>query len=466
MALGQMKTVTVARKKTMSARVAVFGAIVALLLPEVGRAMNGASDWPAKSTGALAFYADLYQFESLAGKTLAEIHYAVDLSQFQSAAPALAALLLELTLVSSSGDTLAHLRERKAITLSHEAAENAYFFVDLKRFELEAGSAVLQLAIHDSISNRQGIVKKPFLVKKFSDALSLSDLLLSSQIQKAREQSNFAKGGLVIVPNPSRAFSARDSVQNLFVYFEINHLVYDRAKPSFYEINYRVHDAQGAEVFSNTRANIPKTGPNGARVEKIPLSGLPSGRHRLAVHVTDLAVNESCHAETEFTYDSGHAPQSENLPMTEADVRKYFDQIKSIATEEEKKLYWQLSAEGKQKFLLEFWQSKDPTPGTRENEFMQEHFRRLAYCEARWGGAGKMNTDMARVYLKYGPPLEVIREASTLKINRAVEIWTYAIDGKREFVFVDRIGDGHYALVHSNHVNEYNNPNWAEDFKN
>jgi hypothetical protein len=72
---------------------------------------------------------------------------------------------------------------------------------------------------------------------------------------------------------------------------------------------------------------------------------------------------------------------------------------------------------------------------------------------------------MARIYLKYGPPLEVIREASTLRINRPVEIWTYAIEGKREFVFVDRARDGHYVLVHSSYPGEYNNPNWAEDFK-
>jgi len=466
-----------APKRKLTARIAplLWGAIVTLFLPKICWSLNDASDWPTKSTGALAFYVDLCQFQGsvLRDKTLTEIYYAIDLSQLYitSASNQSAVLFIELGLFSNSGDTLAHIHARKSVTLSDEAR---YSFVDLARFELEAPqSGVLHLAIHDSVSNRQGFVQKPLLVKKFSGALSLSDLLLSSQIQKAREKSNFEKGGLVIVPNPSRSFSAPrfslektegNSEQNLFVYFEINHLVYDRAKPSFYEVNYQVHDAQGNEVYSNTRANIPKTGADGARVEKIPLSALQSGRHRLTVQVTDLAVSESCQAKTDFTYDSGHVETG--LPMTEADVRKYYDQIKSIATEEEKKLYWQLSVEGKQKFLLEFWRSKDPTPDTRENEFMQEHFRRLAYCESRWGRAGKMNADMARVYLKYGPPLEVIREASTLKINRAVEIWTYAIDGKREFVFVDRIGDGNYVLVHSNHVNEYNNPNWAEDFKN
>ncbi len=460
-----MKTVTVARKNLLPARVAVFGAIVALLLPEIGRPMNGPTDWPAKSTGALAFYVDLCQFEGPAGKTFAEVHYAVDLSQFQVASPALAVLLIELTLVSSSGDTLANLRERRAIALSHEAAENVYSFVDVKRFELESGSVVLQLAIHDSISNQQGFVKEQFLVKKFSGALSLSDLLLSSQIEKAREQSNFEKGGLVIVPNPSRSFSARDSLQNLFVYFEINHLVYDRAKPSFYEINYRVRDAQGNEAYSNTRANIPKNPAlRGARVEKIPFSKLRSGRHRLIVQVTDWAANESCQAEADFVYDSGGAEAELVLPMTEADVQKYYDQIKPIATEEEKKLYRQLSAGGKQQFLLEYWKSKDPTPGTPENEFMLEHFRRIAYCEQHF--SGKLNSDMARIYVKYGPPLEVMRETSTIRINRPVEIWTYAIEGKREFVFVDRARDGHYALVHSSYAGEYNNPNWAEDFKN
>jgi GWxTD domain-containing protein len=182
------------------------------------------------------------------------------------------------------------------------------------------------------------------------------------------------------------------------------------------------------------------------------------------MHVTDHATSIACSAQVAFTCTASDAAEPMVLSMTAADAQKYFDQVKYLASDQEKEIYWELSATGKQNFLLNFWKSKDPTPETPENEFMMEHFRRLAYCERKFSGA--LNSDMARIYIKYGSPMEVSREASTATINRPLEIWTYALDGRREFVFVDRTSDGRYVLVHSNHPEEYSNPNWADDYKN
>ncbi|MGH7497180.1 MAG: GWxTD domain-containing protein [bacterium] len=420
---------------------------------------------PARSVGALAFYADIYQFEGANGKTRAEICYNLDLKQLYalSTQHQAAVLFIDLALSSGAGENLAHLHERKALALTRELAQQNYAFVDLKKFVLAPGDAIFELAIRDSVSNQAGTLKKSFAVREFERKLSLSDLILSSQILKAQGKSSFEKGGLIVVPNPARAFLAEDSSSHLFVYFEINNLYYDSQKPAAYRLNLAVHNAQKQEIFSTSRTNAAKATGSGARLERIPLAKLAVGRHRLTLRLTDLATHDSCNAQIDFVYGVNQSEAEMILPMSETDVQKYFDQIKYLATAQEQKLYWQLSAVGKQQFLLEFWKGKDPTPATPENEFMIEYFRRVAHCEQKF--AGKLTCDMAKIYLKYGPPMEVVREAASFKVNRPVEVWTYALDGKREFVFVDRIGDGNYVLVHSNHVDEFNNPNWADDFR-
>ena len=147
--------------------------------------------------------------------------------------------------------------------------------------------------------------------------------------------------------------------------------------------------------------------------------------------------------------------------MSDEESQKYLDQIKYIATDQELKLYNQLNSKGKQEFLLQFWKSRDPDPSTPENEFMIEHFKRLAEVEGQFKGG--INSDMGRVYIKYGPPLQIERMGLNVHITHAVEKWIYTINGRTEFVFVDRIGDGTYFLVHSTHLDEFSNPNWQDD---
>ena len=38
----------------------------------------------------------------------------------------------------------------------------------------------------------------------------------------------------------------------------------------------------------------------------------------------------------------------------------------------------------REKFIEQFWLQRDPTPGTPPNEFKEEHYRRIAYSNARF----------------------------------------------------------------------------------
>ena len=52
-----------------------------------------------------------------------------------------------------------------------------------------------------------------------------------------------------------------------------------------------------------------------------------------------------------------------------------------IITDEEKRAFKQLKTdEERQQFVEQFWLRRDPTPDTEENEFKEEHYRRIAYA--------------------------------------------------------------------------------------
>ena len=62
--------------------------------------------------------------------------------------------------------------------------------------------------------------------------------------------------------------------------------------------------------------------------------------------------------------------------------RKWLDEdVRWIITDEERSAFMQLSNdEERDQFIEAFWQRRDPTPDTEENEFKEEHYRRIAYA--------------------------------------------------------------------------------------
>src|SRR5205807_1617509 len=56
-----------------------------------------------------------------------------------------------------------------------------------------------------------------------------------------------------------------------------------------------------------------------------------------------------------------------------------------IITDEEKQAWKRLATdEEREQFIEQFWLRRDPTPDTAENEFKEEHYRRIAYANERY----------------------------------------------------------------------------------
>ncbi len=423
-------------------------------------------EFPLESSGSLQFYADVCQFAASDSHTRMEISYGVPLSQFVKGTevPDSVHLVIELSILDSLGNTLTSSKDEKAISAGQLTGRAGVDFIDLKPFLVQLDRVKMALSIRDTQSGRSGDISGDFTVRNLENGFSVSDPFFASSIRKAEEKNNFVKHGLLLVPAPSREFRiAGNDAQNLYVYYEINHMYYDEDDPSYYQTDCRVKDVVGNTVYEENKAAVLKKSANTSRVEIIPLQKLTSGIYRLSLSITDLKHETTRTVGRYFRVESARPAETTVLPMEKNDIEKYYNQIKYIATENEKKVFKRLDAKGKQEFILRFWQKRDPTPDTPTNEFMIEHFKKLAYIEKNFTDG--IDSDRARILIEYGPPMDIERYPSMEGIARPVEIWTYGINGNTRFVFVDRTRDGVYVLVHSNHPDEYHNPDWREDLQ-
>jgi GWxTD domain-containing protein len=94
-----------------------------------------------------------------------------------------------------------------------------------------------------------------------------------------------------------------------------------------------------------------------------------------------------------------------------------------IITDEERKAFTNLQTdEERQSFVEQFWLRRDPTPDTEENEFKEEHYRRIAYANDHYAsGIPGWKTDRGRIYIKYGPPDEIEAHPSGGTYERPME---------------------------------------------
>jgi GWxTD domain-containing protein len=108
----------------------------------------------------------------------------------------------------------------------------------------------------------------------------------------------------------------------------------------------------------------------------------------------------------------------------ETPYRKWLNEdVTYIITDEERKAFKRLSTDDeREEFIEQFWLRRDPTPDTEENEYKEEHYRRIAYANDRFAsGIPGWKTDRGRIYIMYGPPDETDDHSSGGSYDRPIE---------------------------------------------
>ncbi|HEX4229412.1 MAG TPA: GWxTD domain-containing protein [Bryobacteraceae bacterium] len=125
-----------------------------------------------------------------------------------------------------------------------------------------------------------------------------------------------------------------------------------------------------------------------------------------------------------------------------------------IISEPERAAFEQLTTDQERdEFIEQFWLRRDPTPGTPEDEFKEEHYRRIAFANAHYAsGKPGWQTDRGRVYIVNGPPDEIDSHPNGGPQERFPnEMWAYrhgaGEDHMEVFTFVDGNHTGDYRLA-------------------
>src|ERR1700732_4919313 len=136
-----------------------------------------------------------------------------------------------------------------------------------------------------------------------------------------------------------------------------------------------------------------------------------------------------------------------------------------IISPEERNAFLQLDTnEERKQFIEQFWLRRSATPDLPDNDFKEEHYRRIAYANEHFAsGIPGWKTDRGRMYIMWGPADEVeshptggtydrpMEEGGGSTSTYPFETWRYRyMEGIGENViweFVDPSGSGEYHLT-------------------
>jgi GWxTD domain-containing protein len=161
------------------------------------------------------------------------------------------------------------------------------------------------------------------------------------------------------------------------------------------------------------------------------------------------------------------AAQRQTVRVFHGPYQKWLDEdVRWIITDQERADFKKLLSDKQpdpviDAFIEEFWERHNPTPGSPENKFKEEHYQRIAYTNQHFAEEiPGWKTDRGRFYIMYGPPEKVERqppagkpqpEGSGPKKDFGSEVWHWEyIEGLGHDVtlrFVDTCGCGEYRLA-------------------
>ncbi|SYZ73483.1 exported hypothetical protein [Candidatus Zixiibacteriota bacterium] len=365
--------------------------------------------------------------------------------------------------------------------------------------DLEPGIYKGKLNVIDVTSKRNGAmlydrIEVPAVVK---DRLSLSSLELAIQIRVVDESykgnPRLVKNDREVIPNPMGIFSEEDTL--LYTYAELYGLAYDSARKDQFKINYLITQA-GVPALNDSNGYrhdfgdiaMDKPGPSAVLTNVLPFRGNP-GRYDIALTATDVESGETVTATRRFIVvpKTGYQPPAVvyrmKSPLDTASITTISNLVHYLLSPSELAVFNSLNDSGKIRYAGQFFRDHDPTPGTGENEYLNQAFARYDYALEHFSNDPEVKSgwrsDRGRVLMQYGfwdqrdeeivPEKElgpIIENTNTKTriapiMGRPWERWYYRnIQSGILFIFEDVSGFGDFRLVHSTATGEIYNKEW------
>src|SRR5215467_10930377 len=159
---------------------------------------------------------------------------------------------------------------------------------------------------------------------------------------------------------------------------------------------------------------------------------------------------------------------SRALKELDAQYKQWLNEdVVYIISPEERTAFLQLStSEEREQFIEQFWLRRSSNPDLPENDFKEEHYRRIAYAnEHSASGIPGWKSDRGRIYIIWGPPDEIDSHPTGGTYDRPMEegggstttypweSWRYrylegeGLGNNVMLEFVDPSGTGEYHLT-------------------
>jgi GWxTD domain-containing protein len=238
--------------------------------------------------------------------------------------------------------------------------------------------------------------------------------------------STFERGGRTLVPNPERVYG-------LYAPLLRAGFIGTAARAEPWAWTARVLGEKGALLLeARDSVATPTCRVDGALA--FDVSRLPAGGYDL-----EVAVRHGTSPPLVRRERFNVAWQMTSWLRNPRDIE---DDVHFLLSPDQEETFGQLSAGEQERILSDFWQQRDPSIGTPENEARKTFLERVDYANQHWShpGLGKgMFSDMGRVYIRYGEPSEVTNqvmpsgdETVDLAISQIQATETRAIGGVDE----------------------------------
>jgi len=343
-------------------------------------------------------------------------------------------------------------------------------------FAAHPGRYAIDVAVTDSATGR--VSRQRAEVEAFNSPPAASDLLLATSMRAAvGADTTLAPGelrkGSAIVQAAVRPLLTPQQAQ-LGYYLEWygggsgggSRL----AQAETAAVSVRILHLDGTPVVTTPAQQVPFGAGGGVTRAMIDLAGLPPGEYGFEVVVAGKDTTAARRAPFRMGGIESVALLEPPPPAdvfegkSEATLDTLYAPLIYLMTSDETGIYSSLTVEGKRTFLRRFWTKRDPSPGTPANELLAAFYARIGEANRRYreGGAAEIpgwRTDRGRIFIKYGPPQEVMQRPQAGN-TLPYEVWKYSSGRLLKYVFMDLTQFGNYALIWTDDRREPSRPNW------
>ena len=356
--------------------------------------------------------------------------------------------------------------------------ENKQDFADVKNVMLNNDSYRLDFTIKDLNSDDKALGYTDFVnINEIKNTPAFSDIVLLQSFNYADNNASFAKHGLEMTLKLDDYYPESIPVLNFYAeYYNTDKIT---ESPVFVRAFVEAFETSIPEKNFLKRPVPPA--PVNIFVHQFNIADLPSGNYRLMLEIIDsaehvLASNSAFFQRSNPKRDTVLQDYSE-AQYANTFVDKITDSLflrecilstMPIATVAEQNFYHsnakKITVNQMKRLFYSFWLKRNPK---NPELAWAEYKSKVNYVQKEYGSKliKGYQTDRGRIYLRYGPPNDIVSENYDPNAY-PYEMWFYYVMGDQKnvkFVFwcKDYVSNN-YEVLHSNARGEINDPAWLK----